>query len=789
MKAKNVLVIGAGLTGATVARRLADEGYSVTVLEKEDYVGGTVADVKEDDYYKQIHGPHLFHTNSDRAYEFLSRFTEWFEYRHTVRALVDGKYIPVPFNFTSLEMLHEKADAERMEKKLTETYGEGGAVSISEMRESADPEIKAFAEEVYKTVFEYYSAKQWGMDMSKIDPAVLKRVPVRTSYTDGYFADKYQAMPKNGFSAIVENMLKSPNITVKTGVDALKILAVKDGKVYADGKAADYPVVFTGCLDALMKYEFDALPYRTLRFEFEKTDREEYQPFAVVNYTVSEDFTRISEFKKFTVEKKSQSKQSLIVREYPLAYEGQKELSPYYPLPTKEAREQFERYKAVADGTKNLYLAGRLGRYVYVNMDRAVDDALTLADKIIAENGADAEEAEKEANNETRKPRVVFPFVEAGMGHIMPITAVSTEFERKYGDKCEVIKTYFFQDTKNPDMKAVEDDLVVQVRKHNHHRINGIAQFAAMALVGQRNAMNFVYRRRYKKGYKPALDYMMSLKPDLVLNTHFSTLYYANECRDLRGLDADIVAYCPDPIVGRQWDKRSDLIALSSENGRKKAVKLGLKDSRLITVPFLLRKNVESFDKGKEYYREQLGFDKDRFTVLLVDGAYGEGKLEKTAEALVKSDMKLTVIAVCGKNEPLFNRLSALKTNENVDFKVYGFTDKILALNAAADLFVGKSGASNLAESSYLEVPQIITLYATSIEKWIGEYYIDEVGTAIKITNIGKIVKKIREFYENPLLMEPYKKACLKVKTTAGGEVLADILFERLKKRFPQLGE
>ena len=130
-----------------------------------------------------------------------------------------------------------------------------------------------------------------------------------------------------------------------------------------------------------------------------------------------------------------------------------------------------------------------------------------------------------------------------------------------------------------------------------------------------------------------------------------------------------------------------------------------------------------------------------------------------------------------------------MKVNENVDFKVYGFTDKILALNAAADLFVGKSGASNLAESSYLEVPQIITLYATPIEKWIGEYYIDEVGTAIKITKISKIVKKIREFYENPSLMQPYKQACLKVKTTAGGEVLADILFERLKNRFPNLGE
>ncbi|MCI8612545.1 MAG: hypothetical protein HFE48_02460 [Clostridia bacterium] len=388
------------------------------------------------------------------------------------------------------------------------------------------------------------------------------------------------------------------------------------------------------------------------------------------------------------------------------------------------------------------------------------------------------------------KPRVVFPYVEAGFGHIMPITAASNAFEAKYGDKCEVVRTYFFQDTGNPDMKHIEDDLVVQVRKHNHHKINGIAQFAAMAFVGQRNALNFVMRKRYKKGFESAMQYMTSLKPDLVFNTHFSTLYYANECRAKRGLDTSVVAYCPDPIVGRQWDRRSDLIVLSSENGKKKAAKtLKLPPERFATVPFLIRKDVEKYDEGKEHYREMLGIDKNKFTVLLVDGAYGEGKLEATARALVKSGMPLTVIAVCGKNEPLKNRLEALETDENVDFKVYGFTDKILLLNAAADLFVGKSGASNLAESSYLTVPQIITLYATPIEKWIGEFYIDEIGTAEKITNINKIVEKIREYMTYPERMDDKKAACLKVKTTAGGEMIADMLFEILKKRFPHLGE
>lgn len=386
------------------------------------------------------------------------------------------------------------------------------------------------------------------------------------------------------------------------------------------------------------------------------------------------------------------------------------------------------------------------------------------------------------------KPRVVFPFVEAGYGHIMPMTTVCKAFEQKYGDRCEVVKTYFFQDTHNPVMKAMEDDFINEVRKHNHHKINGIMQFALMALVGQKASMSYLFNTRYKKGKQACIDYMMSLKPDLIMNTHFSTLYFANRCREELGLNTDIVAYCPDPIVGRQWDRRTDLIVLSSENGRQQAIKkLKLKPEQLATVPFMLRKEVENYDKDKAYYRELHGLDPDKFTVLLVDGAYGEGKLEKTAEALARSDMSLNVIAVCGKNEPLFARMSALKTNAGITFKPYGFTDKMLELNAAADVFVGKSGASNLAESSYLEVPQIITLYATPIEKWIGEYYIDEVGTAVKVDKIDDIVSKIREYAVDPEKMKPYKDACLKVKTTEGGEMLADILFERLKSRFPEL--
>ena len=379
---KRALVVGAGLSGATVARVLADSGVKVTVWEKEKYVGGAISDYKKDDYFVQRHGPHLFHTSSEAAYAFLSRFTEWFDYRHTVRADINGKYIPVPFNFTSLETLYPADKAKEIESALLNKYGADGAVSISELRENPDPEIKEFAEFVYETVFKYYSFKQWGLDMAAIDPAVFKRVPVRTGYIDGYFADKYQAMPRDGFSAIVENMLKSENIVVETGVDAISRLAIDDGIIKVGGKPADCPVIFTGCIDELCGDRFGRLPYRTLRFALKEENTPSFQPYGVVNYTVTGPFTRISEFKKFTVEK-SKAKTSVTVREYPRSYDRESKLSPYYPMPTAEAKESYAKYADYVKDIKNLYFAGRLGSYVYVNMDRAVDRALELARKIL----------------------------------------------------------------------------------------------------------------------------------------------------------------------------------------------------------------------------------------------------------------------------------------------------------------------------------------------------------------------------------------------------------------------
>ncbi len=384
------------------------------------------------------------------------------------------------------------------------------------------------------------------------------------------------------------------------------------------------------------------------------------------------------------------------------------------------------------------------------------------------------------------KPTVVFPLVEAGLGHIMPMDAVRKVFEEKYGDKVNVIRTHFFSQTNDPILVNTEKALIEEVKKHNKQRGRGLLQFLMMDIIGGKNAMKVVLEVKYKQALKPALEYIESFDADVIFNTHFSTLYYACKSKEDNNSHTKVVAYCPDPILGRQWDKRSDQIFMSSRYGVKDAESRGFKESQLNYVPFLIRKEVEQLDKGREFYREQLGLPKDNFTILLADGAYGAGKLKKTIFALLNANKKMTLVPVCGRNEELYQELLKVVPNENITLKPYGFTDKMLELSASCDLFIGKAGASNLAEPCYFKAPQIISFCATPIEDWIADYYIKELETAVMITNPKQIVKTVEEWIENPSLMEELIKNTERGRDSSGAEKMADALYELSLKAFSE---
>ena len=241
-----------------------------------------------------------------------------------------------------------------------------------------DTELSELGGYIFKNVFLHYTMKQWGIPPERVDRSVLGRVPVVVSEDGRYFTDRYQGIPEDGYTVLFQRMLDHPNIDVRLGTDALDALREQFGS----GKLKT-PVVYTGAVDELFGCRFAALPYRTLRFQFETLDCDKFQPAATVNYTVSEDFTRITEFKQLTGQ--NLPGRTSILREYPLQYEGKPGQEPYYPINSPESDALYRKYMSEAEKIDNLHLVGRLAEYRYYNMDAAAARALSLADRLSAQ--------------------------------------------------------------------------------------------------------------------------------------------------------------------------------------------------------------------------------------------------------------------------------------------------------------------------------------------------------------------------------------------------------------------
>ena len=374
------VIIGAGVAGCVAARDLAESGRKVLVLEQRDHIGGNCYDEK-DEHGILIHkyGPHIFHTKEQKAYDYLSRFTDWYAFGHEVVANVYGKLIPVPFNLNTLHMVYEQEKADALEKKLIDAFGLESRVPILKLREHEDPEIREIADYVYENIFLHYTMKQWGQTPEQIDPAVTGRVPVLISHDNRYFQEPWQGMPLHGYTLMFEKMLDHENITVEIGVDARSRVTFSEGSVSLDGQAFTGDLIYTGPLDELFDCRFGRLPYRSLRFDFEYYDKPDYQGHSVVNYTVSEDFTRITEFKYLTGQ---QAEGTTIVKEYPFAYTGAAGEIPYYSIANEANQKLYEQYRGLVEHIPNVWLLGRLAEYKYYNIDAMVLKALELTDKI-----------------------------------------------------------------------------------------------------------------------------------------------------------------------------------------------------------------------------------------------------------------------------------------------------------------------------------------------------------------------------------------------------------------------
>lgn len=387
----DAVVVGSGFAGSVMARELAERaGKHVLVIEKRSHIGGNMYD-EADEAGVLVHryGPHIFHTNDKRVFDYVRRFTEWRDYEHEVLADWYGTYLPVPFNKNSMEIAFGEEAAARLTQKLVDTFGDERKVAINELRAQDDPELSEVADFVYKNVFLRYTQKQWGLTPEEVDPSVTARVPVFISRDNRYFQDAYQGMPLHGYTPLFESMLSHEGITVCLNTEAESVFDLEFAsfdenspivEIRIKDQAFTGPIVYTGPLDELFLSRFGRLPYRSLSFEYETHDVEHLLPCGTVNFTVTEDYTRITEFKHLTGQ---QCAKTTIMKEYSRAYEDPRTQTPYYAIINDQNNAHYARYRALTDSLPNFYPLGRLAEYRYYNMDVIIGRALDLADELV----------------------------------------------------------------------------------------------------------------------------------------------------------------------------------------------------------------------------------------------------------------------------------------------------------------------------------------------------------------------------------------------------------------------
>jgi len=358
------LVVGAGLAGATLAERLASQlGASVLVVDKRPHVAGNTHDpLGEDGLRFHQYGPHVFHTNAPHVVAYLSRFTRWIPYEHRVLARVGDRLVPIPINRTTINRLYGTA----LDEPGVRAFLAARVESPSRIVTSEDAIVARVGRELYETFFRGYTRKQWGLDPAELDASVCGRVPTRTNDDDRYFTDAFQAIPADGFTALVRRMLAHPRIEVVTGCDFATI---------ADRERFDR-VVYTGPIDEYFGFTFGRLPYRSLTFRFETVEvAADGLPAGCVNEPdAAVPYTRTTDYRYLTGQRAART---VLGREYPSA-EG----DPYYPIPRPENRELARKYASLAATQRAVVFVGRLAEYRYYNMDQVVASALATFENL-----------------------------------------------------------------------------------------------------------------------------------------------------------------------------------------------------------------------------------------------------------------------------------------------------------------------------------------------------------------------------------------------------------------------
>lgn len=356
------LIVGAGFAGAVFARLVAEKhNAKVCIIDKRPHIAGNAFDCyNKDGILIHQYGPHIFHTNHKKVWDFLSLYTDWYYFQHHVLTLVDGQLVPMPININTINQLY----GTNYNVFTIHEFFNKVKVNKTNIKTSEDVIVSKVGVELYEKFFKNYTKKQWGVYPEELDKSVTSRIPVRENFDNRYFTDVYQGMPLHGYTKLFESILKHQNITVKLKTDFFKI---KDSLPHKK-------LVYCGALDEFFNYKYGRLPYRSLDFQFKTYNQEKYQAAPVVNYPNDYDFTRITEYKYLT---NQQHAKTTVSFEF-----SKSEGEPYYPIPTADNFKIVAKYQADVSKLKDTLFIGRLAEYKYYNMDNVILRSIEEFEKI-----------------------------------------------------------------------------------------------------------------------------------------------------------------------------------------------------------------------------------------------------------------------------------------------------------------------------------------------------------------------------------------------------------------------
>ncbi|SHG61473.1 UDP-galactopyranose mutase [Massilia sp. CF038] len=365
---KKIAIVGAGFSGAVIANQLAQAGYELDVFDARPHVAGNCHSQRDPETGVMVHvyGPHIFHTDNERAWAFVNRFSNFKPFVNRVKAITKGQVFTLPINLLTINQFFGKTMRPAEAQEFLAALGDK---TIENPATFEDQALRFVGRELYEAFFKTYTIKQWGLDPSELPASILKRLPVRFNYDDNYFNHKYQGMPEDGYTALVEKILDVPGITLHLNTR------------FEPASKADYAHVFySGPIDAWFNHSLGRLPYRTLDFKMFRAQGD-YQGNAVINYCDDgEEYTRITEHKHFSPWE--QHENTVCYAEY--SRQCEENDIPYYPIRMARDKEQLERYINIAKQETNVTFVGRLGTYRYLDMDVTIHEALLTADQFLA---------------------------------------------------------------------------------------------------------------------------------------------------------------------------------------------------------------------------------------------------------------------------------------------------------------------------------------------------------------------------------------------------------------------